>query len=149
MKIFYMLLGCMLAMGGLFVPAGFAADVEVTVDLSTTAGYIIECDAPVERTDGTALPIEEIGSFEFHRSPDGTVYTQVGQVTGEPPACEYLEDLDALGEGLFYYRVTATDKLPPPGGRRSDLSPDRLLLTVVRVAPPRSPVMLEGRAVAR
>ena len=95
---------------------------------SITFDWII----PVERTDGTALL--NLAGFRVYQSAQAGVY-QVNPVSdiNNPGIATYV--LDGVGEGLWYFVVTAYDA----AGLESDHS-NEVSMTIVGIpSPPKAP----------
>jgi len=105
-----------------------------TIDPSITPTKTLNCDMPVERTDGTPLALNEIAQIRFYVSTDQATWQQAGTNT----VCLQVYDLSDVADGTYWYTADAVDT----EGRESIKSPQAAELIVKRLSPPASPTGL-------
>ncbi len=108
------------------------------IDPNDEPEITLDCDAPLERTDGTAIVIGEIVSYQWYISQDKTTWDIMPLATGIN--CNVITDITGLSDGNHYYTpdVTLTD------GKTSVLAYEAdplevVTITVKRIADPRNP----------
>lgn len=68
--------------------------------------FTITCVDPIQREDGTELPIGEIGTRNFFVSTDKVDWRPAGTNDAE---CKQVYDMSAVAEGQYFYTATITD----------------------------------------
>ncbi len=103
------------------------------IDPNLTPTRTFICDAPIARTDGTPLAIDELAEIKMHVSTDGNTFTEI--LAGISPGdCKAVVDYTQVTDGDYIYALTAIDT----GGRTSTNS-QTVTVTVKRLAPPSPP----------
>ncbi len=110
----------------------FTVHAEV-IDPNITPTKTFTCTAPIARTDGTPLAINELAEIRLHVSTDGNTFTEI--LAGiSPGICTATVDYSQVTDGDYIYALTAIDT----GGRTSGNS-QTVTVTVKRLAPPSPP----------
>lgn len=120
---------CMFAVGAVFAEGPI-------VDPTRVATKTMTCFLPTEYTDNTPLDANNIMSVNFFRSNTSTGPWQIiGQTMGG--ICAWVEDINLLPVGQYYYHATVTDNL----GLESEMS--NIIPLEVKIAlPPKPPTSL-------
>ncbi len=102
-----------------------------TIDPNQVQTKVLTCNMPVERTDGTALAVDEIAQVRFYVSQDQTTWTPAGTNT----VCQQNYDLTEVPDGTYWYTADVVDT----EGRESIKSLEVAELIVKRIASPAAP----------
>ena len=95
---------------------------------------IFTCTLPDTRTDGIALPPEQIAEVRFYVSSDAQE-PRTWQQTGTSGLCTIAYTLSDVADGVYFYTADVVDT----EGRESIKAPDILELEVKRQANPAPP----------
>ena len=107
-----------------------ANDITIDPTIEGQKNFVITCDYPTERTDGTLLTIDEIVRIDFFVHVD-SVISPAGSNDAE---CSQSYDATLLADGRYTYFQVAVDT----EGRTSGYS-DGVNVTIIRLSPPKSP----------
>ena len=73
-------------------------------DPIVTPERILNCTTPIEYNNNDPIPIGDIAEIRLYRSTDGVTW---GTSIASSNTCHFVEPINTMSEGQYYYEVTA------------------------------------------